>query len=327
MENEAKRTYSRDVTYSLEEVEPGHGICHIKGRGYNAVQYWDSTELNDFAGMEAAERIMFEHEHYRVIGYADGIKVTPDYGLEMDGHVFKDIEAGAKVYPILKNGVPQQASITFQPKEYEDLRAGEAAEVNGREVVGPVRIYRKWKLESISLCSYGVDDTTSVIPVKMSQGDKTMNKRKYQDGCAADEEKKDEQKLTDEPQEGTEAAADLATQIAELTTLVEQLKAENAELTTKLNELQGAAAEEPTAVENSEAEEEKKEKEDEEEEDKKELSRLRADVSNLTDMVKAMYSNQRLGYSPMDSVKREEYSSPMAYLTALENAKLNHKKN
>ena len=326
MENEAKRTYSRDVTYSLEEVEPGHGICHIYGRGYNAVQYWDSTEINDFAGMEAADRIMFEHEHYRVIGYADGIKVTPDYGLEMDGHVFKDIEAGAKVYPILKNGVPQQASITFQPKEYEDLRAGEAAEVNGREVVGPVRIYRKWKLESISLCSYGVDDTTSVVPVKMSQGETTMDKkRKYQEGCT-EEEKKDEQKLADEPQEGAEAAEDLTAQIAQLTALIEQLKAENAELTAKLNELQGTAAEEPTTVENSEAEEEK-EKEKEDAEEKKELSRLREEVTKLTTMVKTMYSNQKLGLSPATTVKREEYSSPMAYLTALENARLNHKKN
>ena len=315
-------TYARKpITYTLTDVDANHGLCHIRGRGYDPVDYWGDSELNDFAGMEVSERLKFEWEHSAIIGYADNIRLTEEYGLEMDGHVFKDIEAGAKVYPILKNGVPMESSITFEASETEELGAGETAEVNGRTIVGPVRIFRKWKLKSISLCCYGVDDTTEVTAVKMSKGDNPMRKRKWSEAEPQDEEKKvltegEEEKKEEELSETPEAE-----KIAALEEEIAALKSENEELSARLSDLEGTS---PVPTEEEEKEK-KEELEETEEEKKEELSRLSKRLASLEAKLSKLSANVSCGYTPLDTVNREEYTSPMAYLSALEAARLNQK--
>lgn len=188
-----------------------------------------------------------------------------------------------------------EASITFSAMEYEDLRAGETSEVNGVELVGPVRIYRRWKLESISLCRYGMDGSTGITPVKMSKGEDSMESKKY-----SEESEKDEK----EKVENTESGGD------DKDALIAALQAKIAELEAQL-ETQGST---PKPVEenaeSSEDEEEKKEKET--------LSKISQRLENVEDMVQKMYSTTQLGFSPAQTVKREEYASSYEYLAALE---------
>lgn len=188
-----------------------------------------------------------------------------------------------------------EASITFSAMEYEDLRAGETSEVNGVEMVGPVRIYRRWKLESISLCRYGVDGSTGITPVKMSKGGDSMVSKTYSE----ESEKNEKDKV-----ENTESGGE------DKDALIAALQAKIAELEAQL-EAQGS---DPKPVEeNSETSEEEEKKKDQET-----LSKIAQRLENVENTIQKMYSATQLGFSPARTVKREEYASSHEYLAALE---------
>lgn len=260
-------------------------LVHIVARTGYPVEFMGEMQIHDFSGMHTRERIVFNlhHDEWNLIGYADEITLTEN-GLEMTGHIFRDMPRGAGVeaITILKNGVPQQASIEFRETRYELVEAGDEREVNGGTVTGPVTIHREWVLEGIALCSTGVDGNTAITPENFERV-KTMKKKKYEDtscGAPADEEKKEtmEGEETPETKEGMEGEPETVDDdpLAKLTAIVEALIARvealeggnmEGEDTPKKEEMEGETDEE--TKEEMEGEETPEQKEDMEAEIKK----------------------------------------------------------
>ncbi|MDO4574251.1 MAG: hypothetical protein Q4D98_03455 [Planctomycetia bacterium] len=323
------RRYSMAATvmYSgVQEVDANHGLIAIKARGHKVVEFWGERQIHDFAGMSVPERIVLDRDHDsgKILGYADNIRLT-EFGLEMDGHLFRDLPAASEIWPVLKNGVPQQASILFSPEAIEEIPDKYTVEVNGQTEDGPLIVFRKWKLDSVAVCCYGVDDTTGITPIQMStqfvgnggKGTEKMGifgKKKYAEDT---EEKKDDQQGCSEGGEGGGENPPTDEKDAKIATLEQQV----AELTAKINALESAGSGTPGQVENSD--------DPKDEETKKEFSRIRGEIGGLkesitkvSETVAKMYANTRMGFDPMEGVEKKEYADDRSYLIALESAKL-----
>lgn len=298
----------------VQEVDTNHALISIKARGYQAVDFFGERQVHDFSGMSVPERIVLERDHCRekILGYADNIRLT-EYGLEMDGHLFRDLPAAVELWPVLKNGVPQQASVTFTPELVEGVPARERVEVNGKMEEGPITVFRRWKLESVAVCSYGVDDTTHVTPVKMSTQDAGNGGKGEKMSLFGRKRFSEEPEPQEEPkkQEQSEGGEDSSTdeKDAKIASLQEQI----AELVARINTLEAGGGQSPVPVENSEPKED---------ETKKEFARLRDKLDHVEDVVQRMYAATRMGHDPLEGIEKKEYADDRAYLVALESAKL-----
>ena len=127
--------------------------------------YWGRI-VHDFAGMVHRESIPVDycHDVNEPIGYADKFNTTTG-DLVISGSV-ESIEAGdeaAKLIAKSRRGIPYQASIYFDPFSMvvEFVPEGMNANVNGRDVAGPVVIARQWTLRGVAICPHGHDVGTS----------------------------------------------------------------------------------------------------------------------------------------------------------------------
>ena len=98
-----------------------------------------------------------EHDPNQFIGYAENFRVTPE-GLVCDGAIVE----GEKTDWLIKNidlGTPFEMSLTIETEagDIETLSKGETAMVNGREVTGPIDIYRNVPLRALAVCECGHD--------------------------------------------------------------------------------------------------------------------------------------------------------------------------
>lgn len=129
--------------------------------------------IHDFSGMQHKNRIPIDwaHNSNEVIGYINKFNITEE-GLVLAGAITPfGTDKGAEVVHKYKQGVPYQASImTGQGGEVEFVEAGNAAEVNGEAVAGPVLIFREWELTGVAVVRHGADNMTNVIMSKKKEG-------------------------------------------------------------------------------------------------------------------------------------------------------------
>ena len=330
------KKYSFQVGYQLEPVSENEVVVHIKGRGYNPVTFWNNQEIHDFAGMVAPERISYDYNHAddAVLGYCDNIKVTPEYGLEMDGHIFLNMPGnhGSNAYTILKNGVPMEASITFYEDEVEELQPGVTAEVNGTTIQGPVRIYRRWHLRAVALCRFGVDETTQTAPANFSKSERRNNMGKTRKRSETEEQEKqeipDNEKQSDDGSgekkvEEKECSDDLLAKITALeetvAILTEKINASEASMTDPTQTENGSKDDEETGK-NEDLSEDEEEESDSEKDEKKEFSaRMKAIEKKL-----GLVLGYCLGTTPVPRREKvKKFSSAFEEAVYLEEKRIN----
>jgi hypothetical protein len=140
---------------------------------------WFGSIVVDLAGVRVPSQhrpVLRQHDDEQIVGHTTAVNVTPQ-GIEIEGVFSGQAEHAAKVTEPAKNGFQWQLSIGATPVRTEFLEAGESAEVNGREVSGPLTISRETELKEISFVPLGADGNTSVA-VSASRGGKVM-KRVY----------------------------------------------------------------------------------------------------------------------------------------------------
>lgn len=168
-----------DASVEVAEVQAEEAVAGTKGlatvpvtlrarSGEVVNHWWFGRCVHDFAGMTpAADTLPLDYCHScdDVIGFSDKQDVTSGE-LVMAGKLvpFHEKDRASEVIHKGSQGVPYQASINFDPQALviEEVSSGMTVTVNGKELIGPLTIFRQWKLRGAAVCPYGMDSHTSV---------------------------------------------------------------------------------------------------------------------------------------------------------------------
>lgn len=128
--------------------------------------WWFGPVIHDLAGMTpAATKLPLDYCHFcdEVVGFSDKQDVTSGQ-LVMSGQLvpFTDTDRASEIIHKWHNGVPYQASIYFDPGQLviEEVPAGMSTAVNGKDLPGPLTVFRQWQLRGAAVCPYGMDSHT-----------------------------------------------------------------------------------------------------------------------------------------------------------------------
>ncbi len=126
---------------------------------------WRYPVIVDLAGLAIPSQnrpIRFGHDASAGagVGHTDAISVEAGQ-LIATGLVSRDTPAAREIVISSKNGFPWQASIGASVEEFEFIKDGQKAIVNGRTFEGPVNVVRKSTLGEISFVDLGADGNTS----------------------------------------------------------------------------------------------------------------------------------------------------------------------
>ncbi|MCI0333684.1 MAG: hypothetical protein L0228_10740 [Planctomycetes bacterium] len=127
------------------------------------VSGWRYPVILDLAGLEIPTQtrpIRFGHDPLAGVGHTDAIRVEQGQ-IVATGVVSRDTSAAREVVVSSKNGFPWQASVGTSVEEFEFVKEGQQATVNGRQHSGPLNVVRKATLGEISFVDLGADGATS----------------------------------------------------------------------------------------------------------------------------------------------------------------------
>lgn len=149
-----ERSQNREQNTKSRDVE-------ILARTPDALFHWYwGWCVHDFSGMSQKPKIVLDwcHDDDEIIGYADRFSVG-DSGLTVRGRIesIEENDAAEKLLKRADKGIPFESSIYFEPSLLEFVPEGMTREVNGREMVGPLTIFKQWSLRALSVCPHGYD--------------------------------------------------------------------------------------------------------------------------------------------------------------------------
>jgi hypothetical protein len=145
----------------------------LTARSGDPINHWYfGLCIHDLAGMQLhKDRLPLDYAHYdqEVIGFADKFDVASG-DLVVDGQLvpFDEKDRASEIIFKANQGVPYESSIFFDDATVEDIPAGKVAQVNGRQIPGPLTVFRQWGLRGIAICPYGADKNT---PVQLAAGE------------------------------------------------------------------------------------------------------------------------------------------------------------
>ena len=123
-------------------------------------RWWGRLVLDmDGASYRQKLALLKDHDTAQPIGYSTSIERTKR-GIEASGKLVSG-ETADEVLRLSREGFPWQASLMAVPSVTEDVLAGATAKVNGREVQGPLTIFRKWEMHELTLTVLGADSNTT----------------------------------------------------------------------------------------------------------------------------------------------------------------------
>lgn len=135
------------------------------------IDSWWRQIVLDIKGIETKEKIpvLREHMRDRVVGFGDAWKEKHFY---ISGEFSESTDDAKEVLALAKEGYPWQASVGVWAEEVEVLKDEKTkAKVNGKEVTGPMEIWRKSKVGEVSFVSLGADDNTAAITMSDKRND------------------------------------------------------------------------------------------------------------------------------------------------------------
>ena len=124
------------------------------------VSRWWGNLVLDMDGAQFKQKLALLKDHYTSapLGFSTKIERTKR-GLEATGKMLSNAQAD-EVIRYSREGFPWQASLMAVPQKLENVEAGVSAMVNGREVLGPMTIFREWTMHELTLTTLGADDDT-----------------------------------------------------------------------------------------------------------------------------------------------------------------------
>lgn len=138
---------------------------HILARSPEPLDHWYwGLCVHDLDGMQKHKEKLaldYVHDDEQILGYLDTFEHR-DGGLWADGKLLLTSERAKQIYSDHQNGVPYEASIAFGMDGLvtEFVHANATAVVNGREMAGPLLVFRQWNLRGVAICPHGYDKHT-----------------------------------------------------------------------------------------------------------------------------------------------------------------------
>lgn len=127
--------------------------------------YWGRI-VHDFAGMSHRDIIPIDYRHNadELVGYLDTFEIR-EGNLHLAGKL-ESIATDDRAAEIIAKGrrkIPYQSSIYFNQETavFEWLPGDMTANINGRDVTGPLVIVREWELRGCAVTPYGADSGTA----------------------------------------------------------------------------------------------------------------------------------------------------------------------
>lgn len=122
-----------------------------------------SPVILELSGMKADRQrmpVLRDHDPSRIVGISNKVDIDAQ-GVRLEGTVTGENPDATEVVSQARNGFDWQASIGADFVRREFLKPGEKAQVNGREVTGPMIIGRETLLRETSFVALGADHQTS----------------------------------------------------------------------------------------------------------------------------------------------------------------------
>lgn len=122
--------------------------------------FWGNVAF-DISSSKAGDTTpaLVDHRSDRIAGTG---KMSFSDEMAIEGHLSAVTEDGKRVAALADEGFPWQMSIFIEPGEIDEIKAGVKASVNGREVSGPLTIFRNNLIREVSFTPTGQDAQTSV---------------------------------------------------------------------------------------------------------------------------------------------------------------------
>ncbi len=137
-----------------------------------------SPAIINLAGIKSATKnlpLRIDHEGSRTgIGHTESVTIAGGK-VAAAGVVSRDTETAREFVASSRKGFPWQASVGIGIEEYEFVRAGQTAQVNGKTVRGPIYVIQKAILNEISIVDLGADTRTSARVAARHTGALVMN--------------------------------------------------------------------------------------------------------------------------------------------------------
>jgi phage major head subunit gpT-like protein len=125
------------------------------------VSRWWGRLVLDMDGAKFAQKLALlkDHRTDQPIGYSTKVGRT-DKGIEASGKLLSNPIAD-EVLSASREGFPWQASLMAVPTRTEEVMQGAKSKVNGREVEGPLTIFREFTVHELTLTVLGADSNTT----------------------------------------------------------------------------------------------------------------------------------------------------------------------
>ncbi len=158
-----------------------------------------SPAIINIAGVKAAAKslpIRFEHGGAQTgIGHTESVTIGANK-ITASGVISRETDTAREVVASSKNRFPWQASVGIGIDEYEFIRAGQTAQVNGKTVRGPVYVIQRSTLNEISVVDLGADTRTSARVAARHIGASIMTFTKWLEAKGFSEDQLSEEQRT-----------------------------------------------------------------------------------------------------------------------------------
>ncbi len=125
----------------------------------DTVSYWGESMVIDLSSIILPDPcpILMNHDRDRPVGF--GRLIVRDNALHAEGTLLSNDEARS-LAASADDGFPWQFSIHAEPGTVEEVTAGATVQVNGRQIAGPITIFRQSRIRELSFTPTGVDYRT-----------------------------------------------------------------------------------------------------------------------------------------------------------------------
>jgi hypothetical protein len=154
-----------DLSFAAANVSMD-GARTFKGVAYSGEvvtdHFWWNAVIFDLEGISFSHGrmpVLKDHDPSLILGYTTAFSKSGR--LEVEGTFLASSQEAAKVIEMADENYPWQLSVHIAPDHVQILQRGDKDMVNGKEVAGPMHVFRKATIREVSFCAVGADRGTS----------------------------------------------------------------------------------------------------------------------------------------------------------------------
>lgn len=165
-------TFSTLPEFSPQDSE-GKKVRQFSGVAYSGEvipnhPYWGNVVF-DLSSINVPDKLpaLLDHDRGQRCGYVTASAIEESNGFSVRG-VLLDNPSGNAVALESDQGFPWQMSVHIEPSSVSEIAAGDSANLNGRDIPGPLTIFKNSRIVEVSFTATGWDSNTSAAAMSRS---------------------------------------------------------------------------------------------------------------------------------------------------------------